>query len=255
MDNLVVVKHNKIVEAGYRLSIYESRILLCCIAQINSMGEINAEDVFTINAKELMGLTGVDSTSCYRHLKTAAESLYERSAIIELGKGDYLKTRWVSAVWFRENDSTIEVQFAQKMLPYISQIRRDFTQYRLENILKFTSSWSIRFYELIVKWEGKEKFVDLKWLKTRFQLEDKYDRVCDLRRRVLDVAVKEINEHSDMKVSYTQEKRGRRVIGFTFKYSPKDRRKLDRVPRAEIEKQARPGESYDDVRQRLHKNR
>lgn len=253
MDNLVVVKHNKLIEAGYRLNIYESRILLSCIAQIDSMGSVDVNKTFTVNAKDLMGLTGINTNSRYKHLRRAANTLYERSVTMELDEGGYVKTRWVSTIWFRKNDSTIEIKFAQIIIPFLTQLRRDFTRYGLENVLKFTSSWSIRVYELIVKWGGTEKEVDLDWLKTQFQLEDKYNRVNDLRNRVLDVAVKDINEHSDMKVGYEQVKRGRRVTGFIFRYELKNKSK--KPSKKELENKARPGESYEQVKTRLRQTR
>lgn len=267
MDNfknkLTVVKHNDIVEAGYRLSIYESRILLTCISKINSMGEINNEDTFLVTVEDLTGLANLDTKSAYRNLQQAAKRLYGRSVSVQLSENRTLDTRWVSSVEYIPNSGAVELQFSQKIIPYISQIRRDFTQYRLKNVLMFKSNYSIRIYELLVKWGGNEKTIEVEWLKKRFQLENKYKNIGDLKRKVIDIAMLEINSHSDMWVNYSQIKRGRNVIAFKFEYGLKNPSKhkftnnfndaINDISRAEIDKNARVGETYSEAAARLAK--
>jgi len=258
---LTVVKHNDIVEAGYRLSIYENRILLTCISQIDSMGEISSDDKFIVTAQDLSDLSDLDTKSAYRHLRLAVKRLYERSVSIRLPGDRLLQTRWVSSVEYAPGSGTVELQFAQRIIPYISELRREFTQYRLKNILMFKSNYSIRIYELLIKWGGNEKEISVEWLKKQFQLEKKYTRVGDLKRKVIDIAMTEINKHSDMRVSYSQVKRGRNVIGFKFEYGLKSQPKKqakkgfnDRVrgvAKSEIERHARVGETYHEVANRI----
>ena len=251
---LIVVKHNGVIEAGYKLTLYETRILLFCIAQIDSMEALSTDTTFVVYADELFDLLELDRKSAYRHLKKAAESLIRRIVTINLAEeGSYMETHWVSSITYKEG--SVGLRFGKDIIPFISELSRNFTKYKLENVLQFRSSYSIRLYELLVKWEGDSKYVELAWIKDRFQLEEKYKDITNLKRRVLDVAVKEINEHSDMKVDYEQVKRGRRVTGFIFKYEPKSRRKVDRIPKAEIESQARPGETYQQVKIRLRQTR
>ncbi len=149
--NLIVVKHNAIVEAGYRLSIYESRILLTCIAQIDSMGKIGLNDSFTVSVEDLRDLTGAKGKSTYAYLENAADKLLGRLVIISLPNGAILKTHWVSSAQYLKEAGTVELQFSQKIIPYISELRRNFTKYHLHNVLLFKSNYSIRIYELLVK--------------------------------------------------------------------------------------------------------
>ena len=266
MDNLnklTVVKHNSIIEAGYRLSIYENRILLTCISQINSMGEVDLNDYFSVTVQDLVGLIGLDNKITYMHLEKAADKLLSRLIIIDLPDNIILKTHWVSSVKYIKKTGTVKLKFSQDMIPYISQIRREFTQYRLNNVLMFKSNYSIRVYELLVKWSGEHKTVTVDWLKKQFQLETKYTRIGDLKKYVLDIAVKEINQYSDMNVQYSQIKQGRNVTGFKFEYSlkhPQPQKSkhnfndhINGISRAEIDKNARVGESYSEAATRLAK--
>jgi len=218
LNQLTVVKHNAIIDAGYRLSIYESRILLTCISQINSMGEIGLNDSFTVTAQDLKGLVGLDDKNTYKQLEKAADRLLHRLIVVNLPSDVILKTHWVSSVKYIKKSGKVELKFAQDIIPYISQLRREFTKYRLNNILMFKSNYSIRIYELLVKWGGNEKTITVEWLKDKFQLADKYTRIGNLKAKVLDIAVQEINQHSDMRVQYSQIKQGRNVTGFKFQY-------------------------------------
>lgn len=252
--NQIVVKHNALVEAKYKLSLYESRLFLTCLSQVNSMGELDTNDIFIVTVKDVVELCEVSNNTAYRHLKEAADGLMRQQLFINVAnKKRQKKINWVSSAEYDERGGAIYIKFTADFIPYISQLRRDFTQYRLENILKFKSVYSIRIYELVVKWEGKQKEIALDWLKDKFQIEDKYSKIGDLKKYILDVAVKEINEHSDMKVSYTQVKRGRNIVGFIFKYQPKTKKKPNGISKKEIEKHARPGETHQQVKDRLLK--
>jgi len=221
-NKLVVVKNNAIIEAGFRLSIYESRILLICISQINSVEEINVNNVFTVHAADFTDLLKVKGKSSYEYLEKATDKLLNRLITIHLSSTDILKTHWVSSARYRKDLSIVELQFAQQIIPYISHLRREFTQYKLNNVLRFQSNYSIRFYELFIQWKKGERTIEVDWIKQHFQLEDKYNRVTDLKKRVIDIAIKEINVHSDLNVEYEQIKRGRNVVAFKFTYALKN---------------------------------
>jgi plasmid replication initiation protein len=106
--------------------------------------------------------------------------------------------------------------------------------------------------------------IELTTLKEMLQLDDSYERLDNLKRRVIDIAVKQINDHTSYSVSYTQEKQGRVVTHFIFTFSAKEIQfskiknlqqksfKLTRhVTKQQIEKHARPGEEYEDVKERI----
>ena len=228
-SNLTVVKHNKIVDAGYTMSIYEQRILLTCIARIDSTKALDEAHVFEVTVGDITDLIDASGKSVYSHLKDACDKLFQRIVKIEIlnkdGKIEVLKSRWVYAMGYKQDEGKISLRFAPELMPFLTEISRDFTRYKLSNILKFKSTYSIRLYELICRWMGNEHIVELAWLKEKFELEDKYPIVADFRKRVIDPAIEEINLHSDMNISYTQVKSGRTVTGFKFSFSPKSSKK------------------------------
>ena len=264
--NLTVCKANKVIEAGYKLSLNEQRLVLACISQVNSVEELFKTDRFELTAKEFSRLYGIEEDKAYQSLKEIAEQLFERYVIIDNPDPDeptlkYTKTRWISSIDYIPEKGKIAVYFALRMLPYLGQLKGKFTRYKLEHIGKMTSIYAIRLYELLVQWQtvGKRE-VEIDWLKKQFEIEEVYDRMFDFKKRVLDPAVKDINDHSNLQVSWTQRKSGRRVTHLTFYFSekepvetkPKEKEKrIGGVKVSEIEKLARPGESWEEAARRI----
>jgi plasmid replication initiation protein len=76
--NLQVCKSNALVEASYRLSVAEQRIILACISQIRRDQQITDEVLYSVSATEIAGLTGTRSNTTYDELAKAAQRLKRR---------------------------------------------------------------------------------------------------------------------------------------------------------------------------------
>jgi plasmid replication initiation protein len=112
--------------------------------------------------------------------------------------------------------------FAPLLLPYLSELQGQFTFYLLENISAMNSIHAIRLYELLMQWKTTgNREIEIDWLKKQFELKDKYNSIKDLKKYVIDPAVKDINTHSNYQVSWTQRKTGRKVTHLTFEFSEK----------------------------------
>ncbi len=260
---LTVVKSNKVVEASYMLTLAEQRVLLACIAQIDSRAILTENYRFEITASGVADLAGLENlTNAYRDLKKAAEKLYERSVVIDDPDPDnpqitQRKTRWISSIDYVPGEGKLVLSFSVGIIPYLSQLSREFTKYKLKHVARFESVYSIRLYEMLVQWSSAgEREIEVEWLKRQFQVSDKYDRLVDLKKRVIDPAVAEINEHSNFWVRYGQRKSGRTITHFQFQFGvkgeaqqPVPARKL--LTEEEINKQARPGETRAAVIARL----
>ena len=220
-DDLVVVKHNAVIESCYSLSVFESRIILHCIGQIDSMGELTTSKTFTLTANEIIEASGLSSNNSYRCLQDAVKKLYDRSVIIKLNENKTLETRWISSALYEKNEGIITIRFAHDMIPYLSEITKNFTKYRLNNILLFKSSYSIRIYELLMCWQGCTHIAEIDWLKEKFELSGKYSRLLNFKIRVINPAIEDINNFSDLTVSYTDIKQGRHITAFKFEWHPK----------------------------------
>lgn len=262
--NLLVYKANEVVEASYKLSLNEQRVILACIAQVNSTNALLATERFELSAKDFSKIFSVTDSTAYEALRDVTETLFNRYVVItnpfpEHPTAQYLKTRWISSILYFPEEGKISLRFAQDMLPYLSELKRTFTKYKLEHIGKMTSVYAIRLYELLAQWQKTgSREVELDWLKAQFQIADQYANMNDFKKRVLDPAVKDINKHSNLKVSWSQRKTGRRVTHLTFSFEEKDKppskpreKRILGIKESEIAKLAKVGESWEDAARRI----
>ena len=222
INNLIVVKHNHIIDAEYSMGVCEQRILLTCIAKIDSTKELDQNHIFIVSVDDIVDLVDLRRDSAYSHLKKTCESLFTNVVTVELpDKSEIVRTRWVYMVSYMEKEGKIKLRFTPEMMPFLTQISRNFTKYKLSDVLKFKSAYSYRLYELLCRWERNEHTVSIDWLREKFQLTDKYERMDNFKKDVIDVAVGEISATSNIKVTYEQIKRGRNIVAFRFIYSRK----------------------------------
>jgi len=225
----LVVKSNKVVEASYKLTLYEQRILLACIAQIHSKNELLEDCKFEISAIEIATLSKLENmNNVYQFLAEAADKLLDRKIILNDPDPDnprlkQRKINWMSHIDYYPGDGKVILQFSKGIIPYLSELSNNFTQYKLSSVTQFKSTYSIRLYELLVQWLkiGKRE-IEVDWLKKQLQVEDIYTQIFDFKKRVIDVAVKEINQHSNISVKYTQRKAGRTITHFLFTFGKKE---------------------------------
>jgi plasmid replication initiation protein len=259
----LVVKSNQLVEASYRLDLVEQRIILASIVAARESQQGLGDGFVTIEAKRFVEMFGMEEGSVYGQLKAALDTLFNRFIVVrdihpESGHDRVSKVRWISTASYIDGAGAIQVRFAQDMVSYITRLEKDFTTYRLEKIGRMSSAHAVRLYELLIQYlSAQKREVEIKWLKEILQLTDEYKRMSDFKKRVIDVAVSQINDYSDIKVSYTQKKTGRLITHFVFDINSKEppKPKNITIDKEYINKHANPGESYDQAYQRLIKSK
>jgi plasmid replication initiation protein len=234
-SQLTVYKSNQIIEASYRLSLNEQRVILACIGQVKSAEKLLVTDKFELSAKDFAKLFSISEDRAYSELQSIAKTLYQRSVTIHnpdtsRPKLKKLETRWISSIGYMPEEGKIILCFAQDMLPYLSELKGQFTKYELKHIGDMTSLYGIRVYELLMQWKttGKRE-IEIDWLKQQFEIENKYPSIKDLKKYVIDPAVKDINSHSNYQVSWEQRKTGRKVTHLIFEFAEKTEKKITKT--------------------------
>lgn len=272
-----IYKSNALVEASYRLTPAEQRIMLSCIAQVRRDQPITDEVMYSVSVADYAALIGSESGSVYKELEAAALRLKRREVWIKEhpnggGKEETLVTGWVQSIRYRKAEGRIELRFTKDMLPYLTQLTEQFTRYALQDVAQMTSAHGMRLYELLCQWrDAGEREVAVEWLRDAFQLGGKYPAIKDFKKRVIEPAVEQVNEHSPMWCKWSQRKTGRRVSHLVFHFGEKVSEKADKprqkkpkklvsenskgarygIPQSVIEAQARPGESYENAALRI----
>lgn len=215
-----ISKSNELVEASYNLTLWEQRLILAALSGLDSRKEISRDVVLT--SSEYAELMQVPVKNAHRELYQATEKLYERSVIIK--HDDHIEEfRWIQRkAIYHKGEGKVSFTWSEDIVTYISQLERRFTQYRLADVAKLNTSYSIRIYELLMRFnQTHERWIKLGDFKSLLQLEDKYPLFRDLNKRVIKPAIKEINQSSNLEVFYSTKKQGRRVIGLQFDFQEK----------------------------------
>ena len=217
-----VVKSNQVIEASYQLSAVEQRIVLAAISRIPKNQLITDDELYPVSVDELKQL-GVHEKTAYRDLKEGINRLYERSINLSIDDKS-IKMRWVQEIQFLDSQSVIGIRFSKPILPFISNLSREFTKYALSDIAGINSGYGIRIYELLVQYRqiGKRE-ISVESLRTMLELGKKYPLFADFKKRVIDTAIDQINEYSPLKVTYEQKKTGRKVTHIIFSFKEKSK--------------------------------
>ena len=221
LKNLKVTKGNKLIESKYSRGLIETRIVDACIAQIDSKNELTPDRFFELKASELFDLNELgDEKSVYHQLKIAAKNLIDQKLLIP---STNTWINWFSSVSAPDGEGKIILRFSVDIKPYLFAIEGNFTSYTQKHTLKFKGSYSHRIYEFLRQWLsfGYKEF-NIVELKDRLGLENEYERIDHLKSRVIEPAVNEINDYSDIWVKYTQRKTGRSVSHFCFTFGLKE---------------------------------
>jgi len=227
----LVVKSNRLIEASYRLGLNEQRIILYSICRCREEQKGLFPDLpVTITADSFAKqFPSVGRGNVYQQLKDAMDALYERSVTIHdidpvSGHARVKKTRWISEGAYVDGAGNVEVIFTPEVIKYITRLEAEFTSYQLEKVGKMTSAHAVRIYELLSQNRDiGNRTLNLAWLRETLGVEPgEYKLTADFIRKVIEVAVKQINDHSDLMVSYKPVKTGRAITDFAFKIKAKD---------------------------------
>ena len=236
MENNLVVQANELVLATYTMTTKEKQLLLSCISRIDSRPDasnINKQTKFTVTVEEVAKVFYNDSTkkNAFRDLEQAGLRLFGRDVVIALDDDKKLHTRLVSGVLYDPKGGQITITFAEDILPYLTQQKANFTKYRLMEVSELSSIHSIRLYELIVCWIGQYQYaktMDLDDFRYIMGITGKYKQFGQLRERVIETAIDEVNESTNYKITveYKKKSRGKSFESLTLKFHRKTLDKL-----------------------------
>jgi len=231
----LVVKTNQLNSALQNLSLPEIRIIQLAIVDARETNTgLSTDKPLRIDALRYAEIFETTRQNGYQRMKDAEENLFNRRFSYVDERGKLVKSRWIQQVTYLDDEGAIELVFTLAVVNGISRIdgaEDFFTSYLLEQTASMDSIYSVRLYELLIQWLAAKQtpLFDLDNFRNQLGVEDhEYKRMGNFKLRVLDLAVKEINEKSDIKVSYSQVKKGRTITGFKFKVHEKTKIKANK---------------------------
>lgn len=230
-----VVKTNRLNTALQNLSLIEIRLVQLAIVDAReTQTGITADKPLRIAAKRYADMFDVDMNTAYDVLLSAESTLFERRFSFISERGNPVKSRWISQVEYIKGEGAIEITLTPEVVKEITRIdgaKTPFTKYLIEQIASLNSVYSVRLYELLIQHRTNkdDPVFELEIFRGQLGLGvNNYKRLCDFKRRVLDHAVNEVNEKTDLNISYMPIKKGRTVIGYKFKVDEKPKAKANK---------------------------
>jgi len=231
LTNNLVTQSNSLIEAKHTqsLSLREQKIILTFVSMIQQ----DDEDfkIYSLSIKEFHKLVQLKGREHYTQIKRIIKKLMEKTIEIPRTDGGYLITHWATHVEYLAGKGIIQFSFEPKLKPYLLQLKRTFTSYRLNNIMSLGSYYSIRFYEFFKKWEKTGKWrTSLKHLKSLLGITQKsYEVYGNLKNRVIKPSIEELNQETDLSVELEEVKQGRQVVELIFKIASKKKTKQNEL--------------------------
>ncbi|WP_457628629.1 RepB family plasmid replication initiator protein [Persephonella sp.] len=250
----IVKKDNVMNESSCLLDTAERyKFMLLMIAQISTQDDIPSspqelsERIYSFYVDDYFEIKEWKRKRDFRrYVKELVSYIKNNSAITVIrkdGKGEFFrdKTIWLfDFVDFQEDKRGLKVlyRFSRSVSEYLFQLKRKFIAYHIRNIMPMKSKHSVKLYELLKQYEkigeksfGIEEFREKMDLKTvlvehdgrEIVIKDDYKNFKNLKKRVIEPAVKEINEFSDIEITdveYIKRGRGGKVVYITFKFRP-----------------------------------
>lgn len=229
----LTIKSNDLIQKNrFELSLPEQKTIAYICSMIkpidlkDSIQGIPYQLEYEFNIREYCKICGIDydNGKNYLDIKFTLKRLSDRSMWLETETGEVL-CRWLSKVWINKRSGIVNIRIDEDLAPYLFNLKVKFTQYQLYNVLAMKSAFSVRIYELVKSYAYQKcKIFEINELKRLLMVDNvkSYNNFKDFRRKVLEIAQREINKMTDLNISYEPITKGRKVVKIKFIIQHKD---------------------------------
>jgi hypothetical protein len=216
--NMVVKSNYFIMNSSYDLSLEEQKLILSLASLVHPDDE-NFKP-YLMRISDLMDIFRVESKTKYSEIPKITKGLMKKVfEIFVPAENKMIQVAWLSSAEYVKGSGAVELEFSPKLKPYMLQLKEKFTQYQLANVLCMKSKYAPRLYEILKSNEFKRQgyeIIAVAELRRLLKAENKYPRYNDFKRFIIDQAIKEINQLTDLNVEYEAIKTGRAVTSLKF---------------------------------------
>jgi len=240
-EDAIVIRHNKLLEARYRLTIQEMRLVLWLISEIQQ-GDEDFKP-YRLRIEDLANFVGfsLEGGKTYREIAEVTGRLRTRALDIEdMDTGELIQATWLASARYYWKQGYVDLKLAPDLIPYLLKLKDRYKGMYLRHLLSLKSIYSVRLYDLLKQYENiGSRTIDIALLREYCKIpDDDYKYYKDLRVWVVDSARREINEKTDIFFDYEEIKTGRKVtsLQFTIKKNKNDQKQaveiIDAIPEA-----------------------
>lgn len=245
LDNLPagdrwVSMSNAIIRSAQGLSLPEKQIIMLSLSKLDSRkfhGKDNLPRV-RLTAEEMIDAYGIDRSDAYKYLKKAGDQLYERSLVFreqaparaKSGRksGEHvMRCRWIGSQKYHAGEGWMEMVFWPEIVPHLTALKQRFTSYQMKQVATLRSMYSWRLLELLMQYAGKDKkspcgtvLIEIEdFCHAMSATEKQAANFNNIRRRIIEPAVKELVTKDEWLIDWKPIKRGRKVVQLQFRFA------------------------------------
>lgn len=232
--DLIARKSNYLIEACYKLTMAQQRVVYLGVSKLFFKKPLSLQRTQRIYAKEYAEVFGIDIGLAYRQLGDASDDLLRtiitttRNADGSLiKKGRKRKHQWLSHAVYAEKEGFVDITFHECMGQYLTILGKRYAELNFECLNGIKSSYTARLWELLIQYrKDGERFIMVDDFRKWLGLGKKYSKYNDLKKRVIQPAIKELEEKANLTISWEEIKKGRKVVKLDFMFEENQQLKL-----------------------------
>lgn len=215
-DNSLVVQDNVFVHASYEMTSLEQKLLLILISTIKKDDDKTTTTIFRV--RDIADLMGISVEPLYRDLPKTCKNLMKKIIEIKQPNGDWEMFNVITHAKYKKREGSIMLKINSEIEPYLVQLQDLFTSFKLANVLDLSSKHAIRIYQLSKSslFKGEVSYTLDEFKKILKLTQKSYDRFNNISGKILNPSIEEINEKTDLNVSYEVLKLGTKAVGIKF---------------------------------------
>ncbi|MCB2299997.1 replication initiation protein [Clostridium tagluense] len=221
VNNNWVYQSNRLVESSYTLTVVEQKLIRLLASMIHKDDDDIKE--YEFKTKELIKVLNTSDSRFYRDIDNITDLLMQRIIKIRnVNTSEFVKYHWVDTAKYV--NGILKLKINKDLKPFYLGLDC-YTKYQLRNIMQFKSTYSFRLYELFKQYEGiGHRILTVDGLRDSLNInKDQYPKYANLKQKVINVAVKEINLNTDLVIDYNEIKEVRKIVSIQFSIRKKDK--------------------------------
>jgi plasmid replication initiation protein len=222
MDNIyfskknTVTKSNQLIESKHKLTLQQQKII-CAVASKVQITDTEFTE-YSFHMKELAELLELNRKGYYAEIRKVIRSLQTEIFTIHKIVDNKIKDidiNWFNRAEYNLTDNIVSLKFAEDLKPFLIELNGNFTSYKLGNIVKLNSGYSIRLYEILRSKSFKNK-IEMPVEELYSMVSNNYERYTDFKKNVLEKCQKELKDKTDISFQFEEIKTGKKVTSIKF---------------------------------------
>ncbi|MCI5164657.1 MAG: RepB family plasmid replication initiator protein [Candidatus Electrothrix sp. GM3_4] len=228
LHNSVVAKHNDLIPQMSQFQLPELRLIAYCLAHYDSRKPQNR--TFKARVDELAKIfPSMGEKTAYDVIKKTMLEISKKPLVFQKGNKKYY-WNWFSGFVYTEGKGEFEFKITPEIQPYLLELKKQFSEYRLLYVYQFKTAFTWKLYENLNQWKKAGVwYIEIEVFKELLGVSGKYIRFNSFKEKVIEPALKELNQKSDLVASYEKETKSRKVVALKFFIDKKLNEELENI--------------------------